>query len=251
MRIRPVPPYQALAAIYDQLMMHVDYPMWADYTRELWRRHGGGRLGSAFDAACGTGRFLAALKEPRLRLAGADGCAAMLEQARRRLPRTVALSCQDLRELAMPGRWDLVTCLYDSLNYLEETDDLRSALARLGALVAPRGLLVFDVCTERNSLSHFNDRQESGRAEEVTWERHSWYDRPARLHHNEFLLEDEQGRRWAEAHRQRIYAIEEVEAVAAEAGLSLLGRYADFTLLPGSEQADRVHFAARPTGSQV
>lgn len=249
MSIRPAAPYDVLADVYDRLMSHVDYVMWAAHVRALWERHGRGRLAGAYDAACGTGRLLAALAAPGLRLAGSDGSAAMLARARARLPRRVRLTCQDLREVADGERWDLVTCLYDSLNYLLEEDELREALVRLAALARPGGLVVFDMCTERNSLVHFSDRVEQGRAGDWSWERHSWYERESRLHHNEFLIEDPRGGRWAETHRQRVYPVQAAMDTARAAGLDILACYADFTLAPGGEHADRVHVAARRPGA--
>lgn len=243
MRVQPAAAYQSLAPFYDRLMAHVDYPLWADYVRALCDRHGR-RPAACFDAACGTGRLLAELRTAGLRVAGADGSAAMLAQARRRL-RGVPLTCQDLRLLEDGGRWPLVTCLYDSLNYLTEPAELAAALGRLGRLLNEEGLLVFDICTERNSLEHFHDRSEQGRAGPWSWERHSWYERGARLHHNEFLVERRGGGRFVETHLQRIYAVAETEELTAAAGLELLGRYADFSLRPGGEEADRVHFVAR------
>jgi len=245
-RIQPAEPYQSLALLYDALMSHVDYAMWADFLQELWRRHATGPVRSAFDAACGTGRLLEALEGEDLRLAGCDGSSAMLAQARKRLPRSVELAARDLRVLEGAGDWDAVSCLYDSLNYLVHARELGRALTGLRSLARPGGVVIFDVCTQRNSLAHFRDRTERGRAAGFAWERHSWYEKGVRLHHNDFLVEDEgTGRRWAESHHQRIYEVEQVAELAREAGLEELARYADFSLRPGSEEADRVHFVTR------
>ena len=246
MKVQPAGAYQILGAFYDDMMAHVDYPMWADFVRGIWDLHAPGQLTSAYDAACGTGRFLDSLHEKGVRMAGSDASASMLETARRRLGRRAVLRVMDLRELADPARWDLVTCLYDSLNYLTLPGEFEQALKRLAALAAPGGLVVFDICTERNSLAYFSDRTERERSGEWAWERHSWYERAARLHHNDFLLEHQpSGRRWAEAHLQRIYPVKSVEETAARAGLQVLARYADFSLRPGGEDADRVHFVTR------
>jgi predicted TPR repeat methyltransferase len=246
MRIQPSEPYHSLAPLYDQLMSHVDYAMWADHVRELWRRHATGPVACAYDAACGTGRLLEALDDADLRLAGSDGSSAMLELARKRLPRRIALERMDLRLMQGQGQWDAVSCLYDSLNYLIHPRELRQALGGLRSQVKPGGLVLFDICTQRNSVTHFRDRTERGHALGMDWERHSWYEKGVRLHHNDFLVEDERsGHRWAESHHQRIYEVEAVATLAREAGLEEVARYADFTLRPGGEDADRVHFVTR------
>lgn len=244
-------PYARIAAFYDALMAHVDYELWADYLRDIWRRHSEGPLASVYDAACGTGRLLERLCEPGLRRAGSDLSEGMLAIARRRLGERAALSRQDLRAVSETGSWDLVSCLYDSVNYLLESGELEAALRRLAALTGAGGLLVFDVCTERNSLDHFLDYVDTGVVDRWEYERHSWYDPERRLHHNDFLVIDlASGERWRENHLQRIYRVADVEASIQRAGLERLATYAEFSFRRGSESADRVHFVARKPGAR-
>jgi len=240
-------PYERIASFYDELMAHVDYELWADYLRDLWARHADAALAGVFDAACGTGRLLAALDGGVPERAGADRSAAMLAVARERLGPEVPLARADLRELAAPRRWSLASCLYDSVNYLLEPAGLELALRRLAALAEPRGLVVFDVCTERNSLDHFLDYRDEGLAGDWEYERHSWYDAGQRLHHNDFRVRRRDGGTvFRERHLQRIYRVAEVEDAVARAGLELLATYSGFGFRRGGERDDRVHFVARP-----
>ena len=52
-----------------------------------------------------------------------------------------------MRALPWRGRFDLVTCLDDALNYLLEPADVRAAIAAMARALAPGGVLVFDVNT--------------------------------------------------------------------------------------------------------
>lgn len=248
MKQRGSTPYQSIAAFYDELMSHVDYPMWADYVREAWFRHADGLYHSIHDAACGTGRFLECMREDNVARGGSDSSVAMLEIARRRLDgQGVTLDRCDLRELSLAEPCSLVTCLYDSVNYLLDTAALTVALKRLAVLTRPEGLIVFDICTERNSLDHFLDYSDEGVAGHWDFKRHSWYDRDTRLHHNTFDVCDlRDNSRFREHHRQRIFRVKEVEGCIMSAGLDLLGCYRGFSFERGSERADRVHFVARP-----
>jgi SAM-dependent methyltransferase len=240
------PPYERIAPFYDALMAHVDYGLWADYVCEIRRRHAPHAPPGVFDAACGTGRLLEALGSGADPRAGADASAGMLAVARRRLGPDLPLARQDLRALIQPQRWGLVTCLYDSVNYLLDRKELELALRRLQALVAPGGLLVFDICTERNSLDHFLDFSESGSVEGWDYLRRSWYETGSRMHHNEFTVQQGTEGPWREHHRQRIYRIAEVETSLERCGLRRLAAYAGFGFQRGTEAADRVHFVVRP-----
>ncbi len=239
-------PYSRIAAFYDRLMDHVDYPLWADFVRECWFRHCEGLYHSMHDAACGTGRFLECMREDGVKRSGSDASKAMLQIARNRLPEDVLLERRDLRDPAEGLAFDLVTCLYDSVNYLLKDDDLLLAFKRLAGQLAGGGLLVFDICTERNSLDHFLDYEDEGVVDRWDYRRRSWYDGKRRLHYNRFDVQDlESGERFTELHTQRIYLIREIEAMLPAAGLKLVGCYREFGFERGSERADRVHFVCK------
>jgi SAM-dependent methyltransferase len=240
-------PYSHIAGFYDRLMDHVDYPLWADFVRECWFRHADGLYHSMHDAACGTGRFLECMKEENVLRSGSDASRAMLKIARERLPDDVLLEHRDLRDPNDSQTFDLVTCLYDSVNYLLKEDELLLALRRLAWWTIPQGLFVFDICTERNSLDHFLDYEDEGVIDSWDYRRRSWYDGKRRLHYNRFDVQDlDTGERYTELHTQRIYLIREIEALLPQAGLDLLGCYREFGFERGSERADRVHFVCRP-----
>ena len=56
---------------------------------------------------------------------------------------------QDMRSLSLRGRFDLVTCWFDSLNYLLEIDDLARTFAGVSRVLDENGVFIFDVNTIR------------------------------------------------------------------------------------------------------
>lgn len=140
-----VAPYTLLGAHYERLVGDAIFPaVRAGF--EHWRRTRRLRLQSAADVGCGTGRFLAHLSHCAGRLFGVDRSPRMLAIAARRLRGSgVQLLRQDLRELKLPERVDLITCNGDTLNYLLSPADLAAALAAFAAALRPGGHLVCDV----------------------------------------------------------------------------------------------------------
>jgi len=137
--------YDRLAPWYDELTREHEYDRW---TRNLEERalELGVRGRRLLDAACGTGKSFMPFLERGWQVTGCDVSAAMVARARVKAPEAELLVA-DIRSLDRAGRFDLITCLDDSLNYLTGEGDLEAALASLARNLAPGGVLVFDLNT--------------------------------------------------------------------------------------------------------
>jgi SAM-dependent methyltransferase len=140
------PAYDALAPFYDDFTAHHDYEQWVAALERLAREHGlrGERV---LDVACGTGKSCAPFVARGYAVTGCDSSQAMLDRARVRLPASVRLVRRDLRALGRLGRFDLVCCIDDGLNYLLREAELVRAFRGMAALLAPGGVVLFDVNT--------------------------------------------------------------------------------------------------------
>jgi SAM-dependent methyltransferase len=135
--------YDVFAPYYDAFTAGSDYEAW---TRELLglaaRR--GIRGGTLLDLACGTGKSFAGFLERGFRVTGCDASGAMLAEAACRAPATTLVQA-DLTSLPPLGRFDLVTCFDDSLNYLPDEASLAAAFAGIELNLASAGLALFDL----------------------------------------------------------------------------------------------------------
>lgn len=243
-------PYTQIAGFYDRLMDHVNYAGWAELLERLCYRWAPHPPMSHFDAACGTGRLLAEVDGVGMEyLGGMDLSSQMLERARQRLRNrrpAIDLFVGDLVHHGPARPVDLLSCLYDSINYLLTPAQLVAALTNLGSRLDTDGLLVFDICTRANSIRHFDGRVDEGRAGGYTWTRETEFDRNTAIHTNRFTIRlASGGNPVEEVHHQRIYTIAEIRECCAAAGLDLVGCHGEFSLEPGTEDHDRVHFVAR------
>jgi dTDP-3-amino-3,6-dideoxy-alpha-D-glucopyranose N,N-dimethyltransferase/dTDP-3-amino-3,4,6-trideoxy-alpha-D-glucopyranose N,N-dimethyltransferase/N-methyltransferase len=94
------------------------------------------------DVACGTGLHLVELQR-WFDVEGVDASQSMLDVAARRLP-GVPLNLGDMRTLHLGRRFDAVTCLFSSIGYVTDGSELQRTIERLGAHVAPGGVLIVD-----------------------------------------------------------------------------------------------------------
>jgi SAM-dependent methyltransferase len=147
--------YDRLAPFYDRFTADYEYERWVAAIEE--RAIGLGLAGyRALDLACGTGKSTFPLLTRGYSVTGCDISEEMIRQAQRKLPiHADAFSVADMRELPALGRFDLVLCLDDAINYLLSVEELESTFAGVERLLAPGGIFVFDVNSLRTFRSAF------------------------------------------------------------------------------------------------
>jgi dTDP-3-amino-3,6-dideoxy-alpha-D-glucopyranose N,N-dimethyltransferase/dTDP-3-amino-3,4,6-trideoxy-alpha-D-glucopyranose N,N-dimethyltransferase/N-methyltransferase len=94
------------------------------------------------DVACGTGGHLRHLQHS-YDVTGVDLDPEMLQEARRHLP-TTRLIQADMRTFRLNARFDAVICLFSSIGYMRDVDELDQAVSTMARHVTPRGVLVVD-----------------------------------------------------------------------------------------------------------
>jgi SAM-dependent methyltransferase len=138
--------FEAFAATYDVFTHDYDHELWLSRIIELAEAQGlRGRR--ALDVACGTGKSIVPLLQRGFAVVGTDISESMMAHAHERLGDRAELHVADMRSLGDLGEFDLVTCLDDALNYLEDEDDLIASFASVRRLLADDGVYVFDVNT--------------------------------------------------------------------------------------------------------
>lgn len=212
------------------------------------------------DLACGTGAAAVALARRKFRVTGVDGSQAMLARAQARAERwkvDVNWLQADLADL--PERWpgfpdggfDLVTCLYDSLNHLTVPVDFRRALMGVRRILAPGGLFFFDVNTPHAYASVWGNAEDSHLAADYARFWRSRYDAPsglATLNATYFVSEAADPTTWRRldiTHTARGYDDATVRAMLAEAGFELLEAYEAQGFTPVGPETYRAAYLAR------
>ncbi len=138
--------YDALAPAYDALTGWHDHDAWTALVESCARDAGlqGRRL---LDVACGTGNTILPMLARGYDVTGVDVSSAMLAEARRKTAGHAELLVADMRELPALGRFDLVWCLGDALNYLQTAAELEATFAGIRRNLAAGGVVAFDVNT--------------------------------------------------------------------------------------------------------
>jgi SAM-dependent methyltransferase len=138
--------YEAMAPVYDAFTAGHRYDEWTATLEELARSAGlrGRRL---LDVACGTGKSFLPFLERGYEVTACDLSPAMAQRAAEKAAGRARVAVHDMRALPRLGAFDLVCCLDDAVNYLDDAGQLTAALRAMAANLAPGGVLVFDVNT--------------------------------------------------------------------------------------------------------
>jgi SAM-dependent methyltransferase len=142
--------YEAFAPYYDAFTRDYQYASWMSDI-DAWARECGLAGRRLLDAACGTGNSFIPMLDRGYEVVACDLSPAMVSRARRKAKGRAEVVVADLRALPWCQRFDLVTCVDDSLNYLLSTADLVAALRSIHDALEPGGLAAFDF----NSLSAY------------------------------------------------------------------------------------------------
>ena len=161
--------YETFAPFYDSFTAEYPYDEWLS-DLEGWARDCGLRGRRLLDVACGTGNSFLPMLERGYAVVGCDLSPSMLARARAKADGRARVVRADMRALPWRGRFDLVTCIDDSMNYLLSTGDLVAALRSMAQTLVPGGLAVFDT----NSLAAYRTGFSSELSLEADGNRFRW-----------------------------------------------------------------------------
>ncbi len=205
---------------------------------------------SAADVGCGTGGFLRYLAGRADPLYGVDLSAEMLQQAARKTrgSRTRLLR-QDLRRLSLPTPVDLITCNFDTLNYLHRTSELGRAFQRMRANLNEGGHLLFDLIVGVGQADARRQESQVVRLPGVTslWRIRADPTRGVSLVEMRTRLRDPDGRfrHGRERHLQRWYPQDLVGRLLQRAGFHVLSVHDMDRSQAAAEDSFWVQFTAR------
>src|SRR5213595_1557879 len=107
---------------------------------------------NVLELGCGTGSILKRLQDA-YEVSGLDISEKMLSLARKKVPRS-KLYRQDMVDFRIDVRFDVIICVFDSINHVRRFSDWKKVFAAVRRHLSPGGCFIFDINTQRKLERH-------------------------------------------------------------------------------------------------
>ena len=243
--------FEAFSSVYDIFTEGVDYKTRADYILSLLKKNGINK-GTLLDLACGTGSLTVEFCKKGFEAIAVDLSEDMLLSAREKLASfgdKALILCQDMRQLDLFGTVNAAVCSLDSINHLDNIEDVKTVFNKVSLFTEPGGVFVFDVNTlyKHNSiladntfvyecedafLVWQNSLQENGRSVDIMLD---------------IFTENENGlyERESEDFTETAYSEKEIKEALLQAGFTDIEVFDDLSFDKPTEKSERIYFTAK------
>ena len=241
-------PFSTIAPYYDKLMSFVNYPAWIEHIEKIIVLNNiKDRL--IFDLACGTGVCLDLWLARGYEVIGLDKSLDMLQVTKKKLAdkNRVLLINGDVRNFKLARQMPVITCLYDSLNYLLTEAELLRCYRRVYDALSDDGIFVFDMNTIHSLRDEWGNNTFQRRDEGLFSIWSNSFDPNSdisslgitlhvRRNGEELILR--------EHHQERGYPLSRIESLLNDAGFTF-SLYRHLTFTPATENDLRIMGVAR------
>lgn len=247
--------YEEFSYYYDELTENVHYADRAVYFNRLIQKHIQSKGNVLLDLACGTGTMTTEMAKLGYDVIGVDYSCGMLCQAmdkKRAAGLDILYVNQDMRALELYGTVDAAICTLDSLNHLENLEEVGEVFARVAAHMEQGGVFVFDMNTLYKHRVMLGENVYVYETEDVycVWENALQDDKCTVEITLQFFEKENDGRyrRKQERMVERAYTPEQIQEKLKTAGLVTLGIYDSDSEEPLKPDSQRMVVIARKEG---
>lgn len=201
------------------------------------------------DLACGTGNVSLRLSKEFNKSFAVDLSEDMLREAFEKFKEARIRSrivCQDMTELSLNHKFDLITSVLDSTNYILEDEDLKNYFKGVYNHLKKDGIFIFDINSYYKLSTILGNNIYTYNSEEVfySWE-NSFEDEIVNMFLTFFIKDGELYERFEEEHFERAYKEEFIEKLVADLGFEILGKYDGYSKESVKDQSERILYVLK------
>ena len=239
--------YSALASLYDRIMCHVRYDLWHNLIKKIFSNYFNYRnsQSSIFEIGGGTGSLAKMLIKSGYSYTGSDLSFKMCKEAQKK---RIPFICANALNLPIKHRFSLVIFLYDGINYLGNIKEYTLLFQEVSKILVTNGLFLFDITTEKNSLTNFYNHVDAEDFGNSSYIRNSYYDKRKKRQYNDFtIFKAHRDNNMVyikeyEYHIQKIFSVNEIVKSIPRRLFEIEGIWDNFTFNKYHPLSVRIHF---------
>ncbi|UCC39721.1 MAG: class I SAM-dependent methyltransferase [Candidatus Aminicenantes bacterium] len=213
--------------VYGKHFARIYDAKWTPWGKKLWPflfkvvREKRPEAETWLDVCCGTGSLLEYVCKRGFSGVGVDNSRHQIKIAKSNVSEAKFYT-QDIRSLSLSQKFDVITCTYDSLNYLTVKRDLERAFCKISSHLNPDGIFIFDMNTYEGLQDQWS-KTFTVRDPSMTIIVESSFDSKREIGQciiTGFLKEGRLFRKFEEIHIERGYRSAEIEQLLTKTGFS-------------------------------
>ncbi len=242
--------YNRFAYVYDRMGSDNFSVRMFGYTQKILSRLRY-RPRAVLDLACGTGSVAVMWAKNNLSVFGVDGSTHMLEMAGKKARREkvkIEFSLQPMTSFSLPQNVDLVTCYFDSVNYLLRTNDLVDCFRAVNRVLYPGGYFIFDSNTPEAMKVLWGSQTYADETDDMAWIwKNCYYPKAKRAEIKAafFVRKGKNWERFDEIHTERGYTVTEIKKALKSADLKIVHIYECLKFAKPDRKTMRIAVVAR------
>ena len=138
--------YKKFAYYYDEIMQGMNYDLWVEFVEPYLKK--GDKI---LDLACGTGTFATMLKLNGHDVEASDLSEEIIEIAneKRKINHLdIDFKVANMIDFKYDIKFDCITCFFDSINFLNNKNDITKMLNNIYDYLNPNGYFIFDIASK-------------------------------------------------------------------------------------------------------
>ena len=241
--------YGEFAKIYDKLINEdIDYDKIANRINEVISKLDI-KKEDYLDLACGTGNVSIKICSEFDNTYLVDLSEDMLSEADEKFRESnnyPMIICQDMGNLELNHKFDLITCMLDSTNYLIEDGELQKYFNNIYNHLKEDGIFIFDINSYYKISNILGNNIYIHNEDNIfySWE-NEFEDDVVGMFLTFFVKDGDKYEKFEEEHYERGYTEFEIEEALKNAGLKLVSKYDEYTKNQVNEKSERIMYVVK------
>ncbi len=237
--------YNYFAQLYDDLTNNVEYEKRTEYILNIFNEHGI-NSGTVLDLACGTGTMSLIVKNNGFDVIGVDLSEDMLSVADNKSNGSIRLVRAPMQEFDLGKTVDACMCNLDSINHLNNIEEVKNTFNCVYNSLKKNGIFVFDVNTvyKHNNILANNSFIFDEEDFFLAWDNELNKDNVIKIFIDIFAYNGINYDRYSETFTEKAYEVDELKS-ALEPYFDVLDVFDDVSREKPKNDSERLYFVCK------